>query len=78
MKIKSVTAVIKNLQCLKSAAVGSGILLLDVTWFHIGCFDVSVFRVTLSVGPVAIVVRSAYANGFPVVRDCLVVIILRT
>ena len=59
-------------------AVGSGILPVDVTWFNIGCFDFTVFRVILSVGPIAIVVRCAYANGFPVVRDGLVAIILRT
>jgi len=27
--------------------VGSGILLVYNMWFHIGCFDVNVFRVTL-------------------------------
>jgi hypothetical protein len=62
---------------MKSAAFGSRILLVDVTWFHIGCFDLSVFRATLNCSS-CIVVRRAYANGFPVVRDGLVVIIIRT
>jgi len=32
---------------LKLAVVGSGNLLVDVVWFHIGCFNVTVFLVTL-------------------------------
>jgi len=31
----------------KLAVVGSGILLLGVLWFHIGCFNVKVFHVAL-------------------------------
>ena len=27
--------------------VGSGVLLVDIMWFHIGCYDLKVFLVTL-------------------------------
>ena len=40
------TAVIKNLQFLL-AVFGNAVLLVDVTWFHMGCFNVKALRVTL-------------------------------